>query len=86
MPTQEIAVQATLIMGGLSASHLIRGNVEKSWRMVRLISPYCVEPNPAQEGRTMMFEAGDEGFTMAEQFYTVASSSPHRLWLLTPHR
>jgi transposase-like protein len=34
--------------------------------------------------RQMVSEAGDEGLTAAEQFYALASSSPHHRWLLTP--
>ena len=36
--------------------------------------------------RPLVVEVGDEGLTAAEQFSALAASSPHRRWLLTPHR
>ncbi len=36
--------------------------------------------------RQLMVEAGDEGLTAAEQFYTLAASSPSPTGLLTPNR
>jgi putative transposase len=67
--------------------------VEQDHRAVkRLTRPmlgfqsFAVELMHMIKKRQMIVEESHVGHTTAEQFYALAASSPHRRWLLTPHR